>query len=68
MEKVVLFYKAPLSNKYEDVEKAMIDDPILNNEIKYRSKELAKENIETFKIEKNVIVTEKGYYIALYEK
>ena len=68
MEKVVLFYKAPLSNKYEDVEKALIDDPILNNEIKLRSQQLAKENIETFKIDKNILVTEKGYYIAIYEK
>ena len=68
LEKVsVVFYSAPLSVPLEEVEAVLEDDPLLHFAIKKYSKELAKEDIETFKVDRNMIVTEDGYKIAFRE-
>ena len=64
----VLFYHVPLSTPLSEVEKALDDDPILNSAIQHYSKELwDKEKIETFKLDRNMIVTENGYKLAFIE-
>lgn len=68
VEKVmVAFYQSPLSVPLEEVEAVLTDDPLLHHAIKEYSKELAKDNIETFKIDRNMIITEEGYKIAFRE-
>lgn len=68
IEKVmVAFYQSPLSVPLEEVEAVLVDDPLLHHAIKEYSKELEKDNIETFKIDRNMIVTEDGYKIAFRE-
>lgn len=68
VEKVmVAFYQSPLSVPLAEVEAVLVDDPLLHHAIKEYSKELAKEDIETFKIDRNMIVTENGYKIAFRE-
>ena len=64
----VVFYTTPLSEKLEDMQVALLDDPVLHEAIKWYSKELEKENIETFMTDKNMIVTEDGYKFALREE
>lgn len=68
IEKVMVsFYHSPLSVPLEEVEAVLVDDPLLHHAIKEYSKELEKDNIETFKIDRNMIVTEEGYKIAFRE-
>lgn len=64
----VIFYSTPLTEKLEDMKAALLDDPILHEAIKWYSNELKKEDIETFMIDKNMIVTESGYKFALREE
>lgn len=64
----VIFYSTPLSEKLEDMKAALLEDLVLHEAIKWYSQELAKEDIETFMIDKNMIVTENGYKFALREE
>lgn len=63
----VIFYSTPLSEKLENMKSALLEDPVLHEAIKWYSNELDKENIETFMIDRNMIVTEDGYKFALRE-
>lgn len=68
LEKIsVIFYGAPLSIPLQEIEAGLIDDEVLNFAIKSYSEELALSNIETFKIDRNMIVTEDGYKLAYRE-
>jgi len=68
LEKVnVIFYGAPLDIPLAEVEAGLIDDELLHFAIKSYSKELALSDIETFKIDRNMIVTEEGYKLAYRE-
>lgn len=64
----VVFYGAPLDIPLAEIEAGLIDDEVLHFAIKSYSKELALLNIETFKIDRNMIVTEEGYKLAYREE
>ena len=64
----VVFYSVPLSVDINVIEEALLDDPILHEAVKIYSEELRMQNIETFKIIKNMIVTETGYKIAIRQE
>lgn len=63
----ILLIEIPLSEKSEKVFSYSYDDKILNEFIDNILGQLEEEKIECFKRDNNVIVTEKGYYVALYE-
>lgn len=67
-EKDVGFYAIPLTVDIEEVRKGLSDDVLLNKAIKYYTGQLAADGVEVWSIEKNMAVTERGYFVALYEK
>ena len=64
----VIFYTIPLKIKMEELESVLIDDEILHEAIIRYREDLKKENIETWLTNKNMIVTEDGYKVALDEE
>ena len=66
MLRTVLFLSAPLSLSLDKIQPALVDDEFLHKVIVERSKELANEDIETFYTEKNMIVTQKGYEMVIF--
>lgn len=59
---------AELSANKEDIYSAgLIDDEELITSINEYKKDLDEENVEIFKQDKNILITENGYYIAVYE-
>ena len=64
----VIFYTIPLKIKMEELESVLIDDEILHEAIIRYREDLKKENIETWITNKNMIVTEDGYKVALDEE
>ena len=64
----VIFYTIPLKIKMEELESVLIDDEILHEAIICYREDLKKENIETWITNKNMIVTEDGYKVALDEE
>ena len=64
----VIFYTIPLKIKMEELESILIDDEILHEAIIRYREDLKKENIETWITNKNMIVTEDGYKVALDEE
>ena len=56
----------PLTTSFDEVKKMTIEEDTLNKAIQDYSSKLAEQDIETWVIEHNMIVTEKGYYIALF--
>ena len=66
-DKLVVFYSRDLGLPYDKIKFALDDDKDLHLAIVEYSKFLLKErNIETFQTEKNIIVTEEGYKVAMY--
>lgn len=64
----VIFYTIPLKIKMEELKSVLIDDEILHEAIIRYREDLKKENIETWITNKNIIVTEDGYKVALDEE
>ena len=68
MESKVLFFTVPLSVKVTEMEKILDSDPILSQAIIEYSYYIKDQGIETFKTDRNMIITETGYRLALHEK
>jgi hypothetical protein len=68
MSKEIGFYKISLDKKLDEVRKGLLNDPLLHDAILYHSDQLAENDIETWLVEKNMIVTEEGYKVAMYEE
>jgi hypothetical protein len=65
----VLFYTLPLSISYEEIQKHLTDHPALDEAIKYYvDRLLLEKQIETFKIDRNLAITEVGYMLAIPEE
>ena len=64
----IVICQLPLSVKPEIAFRDTAHDRVLIGGIVDYRKQLERENIEVFKRVDNVIATEKGYYIAFYEK
>lgn len=65
----VLFFTIPLNVSLSEVSQTLFDDPLLSTAIQEYSKELWQtKQIETFKLDRNMIITEDGYKIALKEE
>ena len=62
----ISFFEISLSTPYEALKNLILDDKILTEKMLEFSNKLKKDNIETFKIDKNMIVTEKGYNFCIY--
>lgn len=63
-------YSIPLSIKKEsliELREQLSDDITLHDTIVQYSKILEKQDIETWEIDRNLIVTEDGYKIAIYD-
>lgn len=58
----------PLSESKEEVLKMIKNDPELEHSINEKKLTLEKQEIEIFYCLHNLIVTESGYYIALFTK
>lgn len=67
---IISFKQFPLSTEDKDeINKHHIwYDGRLKEAALKKSQELQSKDIETFKIVNNVLITEEGYYVALYEK
>lgn len=64
----VVFYSTELSVPYDEVkQEILIKDEFLNKAITHYAAELAKEGIEVWSIEDNIIVTESGYKFCIYK-
>ncbi len=70
MEKEVAIYSVPLEaikkERLQELRDMLLDDKSLNKVITEYSVELAKEDIETWEIDRNLIITEAGYKMALF--
>lgn len=66
--KTIAITTMPISVPKEDAFDCAVDDRELIDAICKYSDLLRKENVEVFKRVKNVIATDKGYYIAWYEE
>ena len=67
MTRTVIIFALPINTPKDDIIYVTNSDEVLHREIKIYSNELKAKDIETFKIEKNYIITEEGYKVALYE-
>lgn len=65
-QKLILFFTVPLKEPIANIESVLVDDKILHEAIKTYSKQLEQDKIETFKLDRNMIVTEDGYKLAIY--
>ena len=61
---VVAFFKVPLRVKYEALADAIDDNPLVADALGQYLSDFPKE-IEIWKMEKNIAVTELGYIIAM---
>jgi len=64
----IIIVSTGLDSKYENVIKSLSDDKYLIENINKYRKVLESDNIDIFKQENNILVTEKGYFLAIYEK
>jgi len=67
-EDTVIIVSTSIDKKQEDVFKSLNDDQILIDAINEYKKMLSEDNIEIFKEKHNILITEKGYYLAIYVK
>ena len=67
-EVTILFYSIPLHVELDKMELVLSPDKVLNEAVIEYSKQLAAQDIETFKTDRNMIITEGGYKIAVYGK
>jgi hypothetical protein len=58
----------PLSENKDEIFKMSKNDQMLIDAIVQKSIELHQQQIETFERRENIIVTEKGYYMAFFVK
>ena len=63
----VVFYNVALTYNIEELRETLIDDPLLLKAILWYKEKLEKEGIEVWLQEKNMLVTESGYKVALTE-
>jgi 5'(3')-deoxyribonucleotidase len=61
-------YKIPLGIPIDDVRRGLIKDERLEANIIQFADELKEEDVETWIYEKNMIVTENGYYVSVYRE
>ena len=66
MENSIIIISTDLSAKKENVFKAANTDVDLVNAITSYKEELKNNNVEVWEQKDNIIVTEKGYYLAVY--
>lgn len=62
----ISFFEIALSAPYNELQHLIVDDKILTEKMLQFSNKLKEDNIETFKIDKNMIVTERGYNFCIY--
>lgn len=62
----ISFFEISLSAPYEALKNLILDDKVLTEKMLEFSNKLKKDNIETFKIDRNMIVTESGYNFCIY--
>jgi hypothetical protein len=63
----VLIYDVPLKEDLNKVKQSLSDDELLKEAIEAYAEELISQDIEVWEYEDNMIVTEDGYKIAVYE-
>lgn len=68
MSKDILFFTIPLEMDVEKLRAGLQDVEELNKAILEYSDKLAEDDIETWVVEKNLIVTEDGYKVAMYSE
>jgi hypothetical protein len=66
MEKEIVIIGTDLTAKKENVFKALKNDVDLINSINEFAIKLKNDNIEIFEQKDNILITEKGYYLAVY--
>jgi hypothetical protein len=66
MEKTTIIINTPLSSKKENVFKGANNDIDLVNAIDTFKEKLKNNNIEVWEQKDNILVTENGYYLAVY--
>ncbi len=66
MKKTVIIVGAEISTNKDDVFESLNNNSDLIEGINQFAKDLKKNNIEIFKQQDNILVTEKGYYIAVF--
>ena len=68
MSDKIIFYDVDFSVKLEEMQEFLVDDEKLIKAILWYKDKLEKENIETWLVDKNMIVTEQGYKLAVTEE
>ncbi len=64
----VIFYTIAYSATVEDVERMKLNDPILSQVVEQYTKELDELGVEVFKVDNNIIYTEKGYVVVVLKE
>lgn len=62
----ILIVNTSISNKKEDVFKALKNDQILIDSINEYKDKLIDENVEIFHEKNNILITENGYFLAVF--
>ena len=68
MSDKIIFYDVDFSVKLEEMQEFLVDDEKLIKAILWYKDKLEKENIETWLVDRNMIVTEQGYKLAVTEQ
>ena len=68
MDTKIIFYNIDFNVKIEEMQEFLSDDKNLNKAILWYKEKLEKDNIETWLVDKNMIVTEQGYKLAVTEE
>lgn len=64
----IIFYNIDFNVKIEEMQEFLSDDKNLIKAILWYKEKLEKDNIETWLVDKNMIVTEQGYKLAVTEE
>lgn len=68
MSDKIIFYNVDFNVKLEEMQEFLVDDEKLIKAILWCKDKLEKENIETWLVDRNMIVTEQGYKLAVTEQ
>ena len=68
MDTKIIFYNIGFNVKIEEMQEFLSDDKNLIKAILWYKEKLEKDNIETWLVDKNMIVTEQGYKLAVTEE
>ena len=68
MDTKIIFYNIDFNVKIEEMQEFLSDDKNLIKAILWYKEKLEKDNIETWLVDKNMIVTEQGYKLAVTEE